>query len=85
MNKIKIKIRPAREGGQMDMRPPDSSKGVEYYNGDCIAEAFDEEGNLLSSHYSSSYGWAEQDIQHPHHHEEYKKRYPDGYEVVLTT
>jgi len=80
MNKITVKIRPANPEKGMDMSPAEERQ-IESFNGDCIGEAFDEEGNLLASHYCSSFGWAKHDmgLASNSKHDLHKSRYPGGY------
>lgn len=53
---------------------------VSWYNVAALAE----DGNYLSGHLSSNEHWARHDIgiTSDWKHEEYKKHYPDGYELI---
>lgn len=48
-----------------------------------FAAAWDEDGNEIASHTSGSDGWAFNDMmERPSKHEQYAKRYPDGYQLM---
>jgi hypothetical protein len=56
-----------------------SGKGTDWVTALALAE----DGHCLASHDSSCDAWAHHDIGHTSDwkHEEYRKHYPDGYEV----
>jgi hypothetical protein len=51
--------------------------------GDGIALAMAEDGTVVDSHYCSNEAWVPHDlgVTCDWHHEEYKKHYPDGFEM----
>lgn len=59
-------------------------QGVENFYGDVCGTALSCDGEVLTGHLSSSMGWFRNDmgLTGTRKHDEYKKKYPQGYELV---
>lgn len=60
---------------------------IERGEGYCGASAFvydknQKAFNRISSHMSSNLGWAELDIRRGSHEDDYRRAFPDGYELI---